>query len=151
LKFDTNYLPSIQFGLLLCALSAGLIAWHVRAWKRLQGAEIEPGERNFRRRQYRRRMQTSAMLGVLGAAIFIGQLLMIWVTSQAFLVVYWGGVVVLVLWLALLALADMAATGFYYSRVKSNYVVERARLQGELQQARKKQAEVRNGKPGPGP
>ena len=81
-------------------------------------------------------MQTSAMLGVLGVAIFIGQLLMTWLTSRLFLVIYWSGVLVLVLWMALLALADMAATSFYYSREKNNYVVEHARLQGELRQAR---------------
>ena len=84
--------------LVLCASSGGLIVWHVRAWKRLQAAEIEPRERDFRRRQYRRRMQTSAMLGVLGVAILVGQLLMLWVVSQLFLAIYWGGVLLLLLW-----------------------------------------------------
>ena len=116
-------------------------------WKRLQQAEIDARERDFRRRQYRRRMQTSAMLGVLGVAIFVGQLLMTWAASRLFLVIYWSGVLVLVLWMALLALADMAATSFYYSREKNNYIVEQARLQGELWRAREKEAKVRNGKP----
>jgi len=143
-----NYLSSIIFALVLCASSTGLIAWHIRAWKRLQNAEIDRGERDFRRRQYRRRMQTSVMLGVLGVAIFIGQLLMTWVASRLFLVFYWSGVLVFVLWMALLALADMAATSFYYSREKNNNVVEQARLQGELRRARDKEARARNGKPG---
>ncbi len=123
------------------------MAWHVRAWKRLQGAGIDPREQDFRRRQYRRRMQTSAMLGVLGVAIFIGQLLIAWPASRLFLVIYWSGVLALVLWMALLALADMAATGFYYSREKNNAVVEHAKLQGELRRAREKQAKGQNGKP----
>ena len=135
LRFDINYLSSVVVALLLCGSSAGLIAWHIRAWRRLQGREIGEGERNFRRRQYRRRMQTSAMLGVLGAAIFIGQLLMIWVPSQRFLVVYWSGVVLLVFWVAILALADMTATGFYYSREKNENLVEHARLRAELRRA----------------
>ena len=95
-------------------------------------AEIDSREREFRRRQYRRRMQTSAMLGVLGVAILIGQLLMIWLTSRTFLVIYWSGVLLLLLWVVLLALADMAATAIYYSREKNSYAVEQARLQGEL-------------------
>jgi len=145
-----NYLSSILVAVVLCVSSAGLMAWHIREWKRLQSMKIDPREREFRRRQYRRRMQTSAMLGVLGVAIFIGQLLMIWVTSRLFLVLYWSSVLVLVLWMALLALADMAATSFYYSQEKNNHIVEHARLQGELRRAREKEAKLRNGKPEPG-
>ena len=66
-----NYLSSIVVSLVLCVSSAGLLVWHVRAWKRLQDAGIDPRERNFRHRQYRRRMQTSAMLGLLGAALHV--------------------------------------------------------------------------------
>ena len=87
------------------------------------------------------------MLGVLGAAIFIGQLLMAWVPSRLLLVIYWSGVLLLVLWVALLALADVTATSFFYSREKSSTIIEQARLQGELWRAREKEAKVRNGKP----
>jgi hypothetical protein len=125
-----------------------MIAWHIRAWKRLRHEEIGPREKNFRRRQFRRRMQTSALLGVLGVAIFIGQLLMTEVPSRLILVVYWSCILLMVLWLALLALADMAATSLYYSQEKTDYVVEHARLQGELRQARDEEAPARNGKPG---
>ena len=145
-----NYLSSILIALVLCVSSAVLIAGHIRTWKRLQREEMEPHERDFRRRQYRRRMQTSALLGALGVAIFIGQLLMTRVTLR-FLVTYWSGVLVLVFWIALLALADMAATSFYYSREKNNSVVEHAKLQGELRRARDEEAPVRNGKPGSRP
>lgn len=131
----------------LCVSSAGLIAWHIRAWRRLQDAEVDPRERDFRHRQYRRRMQTSAMLGLLGVAIFVGQMLMAWPASRLLLVIYWSGVLVLVLWVVLLALADMTATSIYFSQEKNKSLVEHARLQGELQRAREKQAKVRNGKP----
>ncbi len=146
-----NYLSSIVVALVLLVSSAGLIAWHVRAWRRLQQGEIEPRERAFRRRQFRRRVQTSAMLGLLGVVILVGQALMIWVTSRMFLVIYWSGVLLLVLWVVLLALADMAATVFYYSREKSNYLVEQAKLQGELRRVRDQEARARNGKPGATP
>ena len=143
-----NHLSSIIVALVLCLSSAALVAWHIRAWKRLQREVIDLRERDFRRRQFRRRMQTSAMLGVLGAAIFVGQLLMPGIVSQLFLVMYWTGVVVLVVWVALLALADMAATSFYYSRERNDYVAEQARLHGELLRARDEKDSVQNGKPG---
>ena len=144
---ETDFLSSILVALVLCVSSAGLIAWHIRARKRLQQADLDARERDFRRRQYRRRIQTSAMLGVLGAAIFIGQLLMAWAPSRLLLVIYWSGVLLLVLWVALLALADVTATSFFYSREKSSTIIEQARLQGELWRAREKEAKVRNGKP----
>ncbi len=143
-----NYLSSVLIALALCISSAALMVWHIRAWRRLQNADIEPREREFRRRQCRRRMQTSAMLGLLGVAIFVGQVLMTLVASRLFLVIYWSGVLLLLLWMAILAVADMAATSFYYSREKNNYIVEHAKLQGELLLAREKEAKARNGKPG---
>jgi hypothetical protein len=142
-----DYLSSALVSLVLCLSSAGLIVWHVRAWQRLQQAGTDALERDFRRRQYRRRMQTSIMLGLLGVAIFVGQLLMTPNTAWHLLVIYWSGVVVLVLWVALLAVADMTATSFYYSREKTQCVVEQARLQNELRQARETLAKSRNGKP----
>ena len=45
---------------------------------------------------------------------------------------WWIGIVALVLWIVLLAIADLAATSFFYSREKSDFVVEHAKLQAEL-------------------
>ncbi len=144
-----KHLSSVLIALALCVSSVGLIVWHIRAWRRLQNADIAPIERDFRRRQNRRRMQTSAMLGLLGVAIFVGQVLMT-LDTPLFLAIYWSGVLLLLLWMAILAVADMAATSFYYRREKNDYLVEHARLQGELLLAREKEAKARNGKPGPG-
>jgi hypothetical protein len=138
-----DYLPP----LVLCACSAVLMAWHLRVWRGVQQDVPESRERDFRRRQFRRRMQTSAMLGALGAAIIVGQLLMS-IESKTFLVVYWGGVLALALWMALLAIADMVATGFHYRRDARDQLIERARLQAELLHAQKAAAQAKNGKPG---
>ncbi len=145
-----NYLSSALIALVFCGTSAGLIVWHIRAWKLLRDADLQPREMEFRRRQYRRRMQTSAMLGLLGAAVFVGQVLMTLVTWRLFLVVYWSCVLLLLLWMAILAVTDMVATSVYYSKEKNSYLVEHAKLKGELLQAREKAAKARNGKPGSG-
>jgi hypothetical protein len=143
-----DYLSSFFVALLLCASSAGLIGWYVRAWKRLPDEELNAAERDFRRRQIRRRTQTSAMLGMLGVSILLGQLLLTLRASGLFIGIYWCGVLVFVIWMLLLAMADMVATGAFYRREKNSELIEHARLKGELQRAREKQAPARNGKPG---
>ena len=146
MKFDINYLSSIVVALLLCGSSAALIAWHIRAWRRLQGTEIGAGERNFRRRQYRRRMQTSAMLGVLGVAIFIGQLLMIWTVSQLFLVIYWSGVVLLVFWVALWRCSIWRPPVFSTAGRRTRTSSNMPDCKASLRRAQETAAKNRNGK-----
>ncbi len=135
-----NHLSIFVIAVLLVVASAGLIVWHIRTWN--QFAAEEPGERElkFRRRQYRRRLQTSTMIGLLGVAIFVGQLLLDTVHSQKFHVYYWIGVLLLVLWILLLAIGDMVATSFYYSRERSDFAVQHAKLQAELRKARDESA-----------
>jgi hypothetical protein len=146
-----THLSSFLVAILLILASVGLIAWHVRSWRRARQGELEERERDFHLRQLRRRVQTSVMIGLLGVAIFAGQLLLEAKTPWKLQVIYWIGVLALVLWIALLAVADMTATSFYYSREKSDFVVERAKLQAELRKARNEDAERKsrghNGKP----
>jgi hypothetical protein len=94
--------------------------------------ELDPEEVDFRRRQARRRIQTSAMLGLVGIGMLIGRLLIVWRAPPTLILLFWGGVVLLVLWLAVLAVADMVATRYYFSRLREKYLVEQARLQAQL-------------------
>jgi hypothetical protein len=150
MKHPSIYLVAVLLGL----ASAGLIAWHVRAWQRLADEELSEREWKFHRRQFRRRVQNSALIGLLGAAILVGQLILDAVHSWRFQVAYWIGVVVLVLWIALLAIADMAATSIYFSRERTDFVVQHAKLQAELRKAREEESQAKNlqqnGKPGAG-
>jgi hypothetical protein len=142
-----DHLSSYLVAGLLIVSSAVLVVWHSRSWQRLREGNLSDRERDFWRRQYRRRMQTSAMLGVLGAAILVGQLLMPVVHASWFLLVFWGGVLVLVLWIVLLALADMVATSYYYGRERTGFARERAQLEAELRKARGEEKHTSNGKP----
>jgi UDP-N-acetylmuramyl pentapeptide phosphotransferase/UDP-N-acetylglucosamine-1-phosphate transferase len=143
-----HHLSSFLFALALVLTSAALISWHLRMRSVWQEQEMPDRERDFRRRQFRRRIQTSAMLGVLGVAIFVGQLLMGRVHWVLFPIIYWSCVLLLVLWLALLAVADMVATNFYYSREKSEFAAEQAKLQAELRKFREEEARRKNDWPG---
>ena len=129
--------------LLLLASAAGLMVWHVRLWRTLRDRPLEPRELAYRRGQFRRRMQTSAMLGLLGVAIISGEALTL-SGSRMFAGLYWGGVLLVVAWMALLALADMLATHQHFNRLRTEYLIERAKLQAEVQRIK---AARSNGKP----
>jgi MFS family permease len=116
-------------------LTAGaMMVSHVRAWRAFFRDEaLDAEEFDYRRRQYRRRMQTSAMLGILGAAILIGYLLTIWLRSPAFTVIFWIGVILLLFWTCLLALVDIWATKHHFNRQHDHCLVEQAKLRAEIQ------------------
>jgi hypothetical protein len=77
------------------------------------------------------------MLGLLAVAILLGQ----WITSPPFYriapLIFWGVVGLLVLWMGLLAIADLVATHFYFRRLRDGYLVEQTRLQAELRRVQK--------------
>jgi UDP-N-acetylmuramyl pentapeptide phosphotransferase/UDP-N-acetylglucosamine-1-phosphate transferase len=139
-----DLLPSALIsGLLLLAASAWLV-WHVRQWRRVQAASITPEEYDYRWRQFRRRMQTSTMLGIIAVAIFFGVLLERWIIWKPFFVIYWLAVLLLLLWVMVLAMVDIWATKFYYDRLRNSYFHEKLKLEAEL---RRQQAVRSNGKP----
>ncbi len=128
----------VSLFLLLCAV--GMMAWHLRSWRRIGHAESDADELDYHYRQFRRRMQTSAMLGILAVGIFAGQ----WITGPPLLVgIFWSGVLLGVLWLALLALVDIWATRHHYNRLRQTNLVEQAKLQAQV---RRIQATRGNGK-----
>ena len=122
------------FSLFLLICAAGLMASHVRTWRRFQQRreQLNPREFDYRRRQFRRRMQSTAMLAILAVALLAGH----WITAQhvrpLVFSVYWGSVLLVVLWVGLLAVVDMIATKHYFARLRQDCVIEEAKLQAEL-------------------
>ncbi len=105
------------------------MVWHVRAWQATQREKLDAGELLFRYRQFRRRTQTSAMLGMLAVALSAGQL----ITGPAWLVLlFWGVVVLMVAWAGLLAAVDAWATKCHFGRLRQQLLLEQAKLQAEL-------------------
>ena len=83
------------------------------------------------------------MLGLLAVGVFVGQLVTTRIESRLFVIVYWGGVLVMVCWVGLLAVVDLLATKHHFSRMRHTYLVEQAKLQSEI---RRLQASRGNGK-----
>ncbi len=132
-------LASISFALFLLLCAAGLMVWHVRAWRAQRRRDLEPEEREFFRRQFRRRIQTSAMLAVIAAALPLGQWIVLMADEhrdadwpkRAFAV--WVAVLVaLLIWVALLAVADLWASRHFFGRLRQRYWLEKTRLEAEL-------------------
>ena len=129
------------FSLVVLLFATGLIAWHVRNWRAVEREGLEPREEDFRRRQLRRRLQTSGMLAVLAVAIFVSP----WMNVNAWLfTLYCFCMLVLVVWVAVLAMVDLWATQHHYGRTRDAYLAEEAKLQAELRRIR---AAKGNGKP----
>ena len=130
---------SIAVGVTLSATAAGLMVSHVRCWQRFEasGDAADPRQRGYRRRQLRRRVETSALLGVLAVALVAGH----WATSPPWrpwaFAFYWGMVLTVVAWVALLALADLVSTRLYFSRLRERYRLEETRLKAELERLRR--------------
>ncbi len=121
--------------LLICA--AGLMLSHRRSWRRFrcrsaQQDELDAGEFDYRRRQFRRRMQTSAMLGVLAVTLPVADWLTARSGSSLLHLVCWSVVLLLAAWLGLLALADVVATKYHFGRMRQSYLIEETKLKAEL-------------------
>ena len=99
------------FSLFLLICAAGLMASHVRTWRRFQQRreQLNPREFDYRRRQFRRRMQSTAMLAILAVALLAGH----WITADRVrplvFSVYWGSVLLVVLWVGLLAVVALGS------------------------------------------
>jgi hypothetical protein len=123
---------TILISLLLFLAALGLMYWHVQSWRRLQSADLGPSDLDFYRRQYRRRLQTSAMLGILAVDLLAGELLTFWINSQLFFIIYWSATLILVVWMALLAVVDIWATKYHFGKLKQKYLLEQAKLNAEI-------------------
>jgi len=72
------------------------------------------------------------MLGVLGVLLAIGSFVELPMVG----VLLYVGMLVLVLWILLLALADAVASRAHFSRLRSDYMIERAKLEVEARRLR---------------
>jgi drug/metabolite transporter (DMT)-like permease len=88
-------------------------------------------------------MQSTAMIALVGVAMAVGY----WITpdrvSPLVFTLYWGCVMLVVFWFALLAVADVIATRHHFGRIEQTQLMEKAKLDGQL---RKLRAEQGNGR-----
>ena len=90
----TYLVPSAVF-----AVAAGLLYWQRSAWQ-MQQARFADTDLEFARGQFRRRTQTSAILGLLALGMCLGQLIPRTERPTLF-VLFWVGLLLLLAWMVL--------------------------------------------------
>ena len=126
---------NILFSAFLVALAAWLLTSHASAWRTARDSEPDEKALDFHWRQFRRRMQASAMLGIVGLGVAGG----LWIDAQDDFILsisYWAGLLLIVAWIAALALADWVASRFYYDLIHTDQRTEHAALKAELDRLR---------------
>jgi hypothetical protein len=107
-----DFLPALLMGGGLVLLGGWFIKLHLSAWRRhAADASLAPDEREHYRRQFRRRMQASGIILVIGLMLPIGDSLIPWRRGDASIAtLYWLFVLALTCWVLLLAIGDLVSS-----------------------------------------
>jgi hypothetical protein len=117
-----------------------LLAWHVKSWREADHGGLGENEHRFHARRYRRRVQASAMVGVIGL-LLLGEL---WLKDPRVMVLYWSGVVLLLVWLLLLAASDWLASRVHFRTHLDRLQQERNLLKAEINRFQRERQEPQN-------
>jgi hypothetical protein len=132
---------SISFGVLLVIIAGLLIRKNELDWADAAADDqLTPSLTPMLRSRYRRRLQASVLLLLIGVMIPIGDL-PAWKAHPKMFGFYWLFVIVLVAWVVLLALADWLSV-YLYSRIATGGLervqAARAQLLAEAEELRRK-------------
>lgn len=143
-------MASTLFGIVLVALGGGMIGRHWAVWKNRCAQDLSDEERDFWRRQFRRRTRASGLVVLLGVFVLMGPLL----SSPAMQLIYWTGALLAVAWLVILAVADVMSTREHLGRLREQFLTQRATLEAEVKRLRKRTSQAQttagNGHPADG-
>jgi len=119
----------------LLFVASGMAVWHMKAWRQAQGT-LHAQEQVFAAKQYRRRLRTAGLLAVLAILIAVGQV----IPPSILALCYWFGVTLLVLWVALLGVADVLLSHRHYDELSRNNLVQQAVLRAEIDRLKREAA-----------
>ena len=130
--------------LLLIGLSGWMLDWHRRSWRRAEAdTSISDSERRYALSQFRRRMQASSIIGVLGVAIALGPI----VPRRPWpMMIYLMSIAGACFAITLLAAIDAWATRQYFARLRSQNLAAQVQLVRELQTDGARQEKVKAAK-----
>ena len=130
------------------ALAGGLlIAWHLRCWRGHQADEaLDDRERAYHAAQFRRRVQASGMLVLIGLLVVLGDVDAFWRRRPALWAAHWGVVMLLTLWLMVLGFADLLASRVHGQAALGRVLGKQRELEQALAELRQKHARQGNGR-----
>ena len=134
-------IPAFIVSLLLFGLCGLLLDSHRRTWRQAQNAtDLAPREKRYALSQYRRRMQASGTIGLIGAAIAVGPIVP---RRPGPMSLYLAVLLAGCAWIMLMALLDFWATRQHFHRIRSEQVTAQVGLAMELRAAeRSKNADI---------
>ncbi len=116
--------------LLLIGLSGGLLDLHRRSWRTVQQLDaVSAGDFRFARSQYRRRMQASGTIGVLGVILAVYPLVP---HAPLPITLYLLAITLACMSIMLLAAVDAWASRQNFLRLRNEQVATHLKLAGEL-------------------
>jgi len=124
-----DWLISTSAGIALVGVGVVMMRSHLRRWDaKKNDASLDEPERRYLHSRFRRRMQASAILTALGVLIPVGHIAIDLKQFPGLGAAFWGGVLLLAVWVILLGIADVIATS--------------ARTRAELGRIRRQQREL---------
>ena len=131
-------------GLVLVGIGLGLMRWHFVAWREQRtDPSLRESERGLYGRRYRRRMQTSGLLAVLGILLGLGDVVVAQRISPLLFVAWILAMLLLVCWIILLALGDMASTAVHSRQQLARVRQEQRALELRLEEMKNRRSDGR--------
>ncbi len=137
-----DWLPMTLTGAFLIVLGFLMIRTHIRTWRRYRDeSSLAERELHFYFTQYRRRMQTSSIIALLGVLLFAGDVVLPRVLPKedfaGLFGVYWIAVLCVTLWILALAWGDITAIRVHSKTVLNRHLKEQRKLEQQLVELKK--------------
>ncbi len=131
-----NWWPAVIFGGVLVVLGVGMMISHRRSWKRQQDeVGASDADRIHYANRFRRRMQTSALIAIVGVLLGLGDVF-IWRFGVPAATLFWMVMLILVCWIAVLAVGDMTSVHSHSKNQLASLEAHRRAFEQELARIR---------------
>ena len=131
-------------GLVLIVMGLGLMRWHFVGWReQREDPSLTESERGLYARRYRRRMQTSGLLAVLGILLGLGDVIVAQQISPLLFLAWILAMLLLVCWIILLAVGDMASTAVHSRQQLARVRQEQRALELRLEEMKSRRSNGR--------
>lgn len=125
------------FGGLLVLVALVAMWSHVKAWReQREQTDLADFDLIHYRGRYRRRMQVSGLIGLVGVMIAVGDALVPWEQAKTLFAVYWIAVMLFAVWILILGVADMIATRAHTQAALARLRTQQRVLERQLVQAK---------------
>jgi cell division protein FtsB len=135
---------SLVFGTALVFLGVWLIRWHRAAWSAHRAEEATDERAKFHyRRQFRRRIQVSVLLILVGVMIPLGDWLMVQRPDPKWTAFFWIAVLLMALWIMLLAALDWLSSRMHVRAARAalgSLARKQRELEAEVERLRSKRS-----------